>query len=146
MREVLEALKQVLKKDIKKLVDKGDVTPAEVETLTKALCLYDMVEERLMLENGYAGFSNDYSQRYYRDGGSYEGMPDPYSYDGNSYRRGRSQTTGRYMSRDYNGGRSGHSINDRMIAKLEEMVDQAPNDYERQQILRQIEKMRNGEM
>lgn len=146
MQEILEELKQVLKKDIKKVVDKGDVTPTEVETLTKALCLYDMVEERLMLENGYAGFSNDYSQRYYRDGGSYEMMPDPYSYDGNSYRRGRSQTTGRYMSRGQNGGRSGHSINDRMIAKLEEMVDQAPNDYERQQILRQIEKMRNGEM
>lgn len=52
---------------------------------------------------------------------------------------------GQYVSRDY-GGRSGHSLNDRMIAKLEEMIDQASSEYERQQIMRQIEKIRGGEM
>lgn len=138
MRETLESLKQLLSKEIRKVVDKGALTPTEVESLTKAMCLYQMVEERLMLETGYAGFNEGYSSRYYRDD-----MPDPfYPNNGASYRRGRNPVNGQYVSRDYMNGRSGHSINDRMIAKLEEMVDQAPNEYERQQILRQIEKMR----
>lgn len=140
MRETLEALKQLLEKETKKVVDKGALTPTEVESLTKAMCLYQMVEERLMLETGYAGFNDSYSSRYYRDEMQ---MPDPYySNTGASYRRGRNPMNGQFVSRDYMNGRSGHSINDRMIAKLEEMVDQASNEYERQQILRQIEKMR----
>lgn len=153
MRETLEALEKILKKEIKTVIDKGTMTPTELDTIMKAMCAYDMAEERIMKESGYEGFSRDggYSHRNYRDMGMSNMMPDQMmygnsynSYDGNSYARGRSPITGRYVSRDnYDSGRSGHSVNDRMIAALEQMVDQASNDYERQQILRQIEKMRN---
>lgn len=120
------------------------MTPSELDNVYKAFCLYKMVEERLMLETGYAGIGDGYSGHYYRDGMSYD-MPDPYLYrdDGASYRRGRNPMNGQYVSRDYGNGRSGHSIKDRMIANLEQMVDQASSDYERQQILREIEKMRS---
>lgn len=147
MRETLESLEKILKKEIKTVADKGTMTPSELDTITKAMCLYQIVEERLMLEGGYDAFrSNDsYSQRYYRDMmppevslyNSYDN-----SYD-NSYARGRSPITGRYVSRD-RGGRSGHSIKDRMIDSLERMMDQAGSEYERQEVMRQIEKIRNG--
>lgn len=153
MRETLEALEKVLKKEIKAVTDKGTMTPSELDTIMKAMCCYDMAEERIMKESGYEGFSKDgYSQRYYRDnmgGGNSNYMPDmmpvSYNYDGNSYARGRSPITGRYVSRDYNNGHSGHSIKDRMIDSLERMMDQAGSEYERQEIARQIEKMRSGE-
>lgn len=64
---------------------------------------------------------------------------DPRMYDGLSGRRMRSSTTGRYMSgnntRSYgmpDPGYSGHSIKDRMVAKLEEMYDEAKTEHERQ--------------
>ena len=146
MKETLEALEKVLKKEIKAVTDKGTMTPSELDTIMKAMCVYDMAEERIMKESGYEGFSKDsYSQRYYRDNYMPDMMPMPYnSYDGNSYARGRSPVTGRYVSRDYNSGRSGHSIKDRMIDSLERMMDQAGSEYERQEVMRQIEKIRNG--
>lgn len=150
MKEALEALKRTLGKEIKTVAEKGSMTPAELEAVTKAMCLYEMIDERLMLEGGYDTFrsADNYSQRYYRDNSmagmnsmnSYY-MPDQMSY--NSYARGRSPVTGRYVSRDYESGRSGHSIKDRMIDQLERMMDQAGSEYERQEILREIEKMRS---
>ena len=39
-------------------------------------------------------------------------------------------------------GYSGHSINDRMIESLEHLIDQTEGDYERQQIINEIESLR----
>ena len=88
-------------------------------------------------------------------------------YSENSYRRGRSRTTGRYMSRDnsndyydnsgrnyrdsgnssrrYNdsSGYSGHSLKDRMIAKLEEMLDDTQSRHEEQFINQWIDRLAN---
>lgn len=91
----------------------------------------------------------------------------------NSFARGRSPFTGRFMSRDgvpmgtlnphtstlsynreysnsmdnmsrrYDGGYSGHSVNDRMIASLEKEYDNANSDYEKEQIRKEIEHLRN---
>lgn len=83
----------------------------------------------------------------------------------NSFAHGRSPFTGRFVSRDgvpmgtlsynrdysngmdnmsrrYDGGYSGHSINDRMIASLEREMDHATSDYERNQIQNEIEHLR----
>lgn len=87
----------------------------------------------------------------------------------NSFARGRSPFTGRFVSRDgvpmgtvtphmsnltydrdysnnmsrrYDGGYSGHSVNDRMIASLEKEYDNATTDYEREQIRKEIEHLR----
>lgn len=91
----------------------------------------------------------------------------------NSFARGRSPFTGRFVSRDgvpmgtsmphmttlsygrdysnnmdnmsrrYDGGYSGHSVNDRMIASLEKEYDNANSEYEKEQIRKEIEHLRN---
>lgn len=139
MKDKLVKLDDILSKDIEREVDKiitaGTINPTEVKTVTDAICL--------MLKSLEFG-------EWLQDG---EGM-------GSSYRRGRSPVTGRYVSRSMDpysmsmhdgsyGGRaynmdmydrdySGHSIKDRMIAKLETMVDMAKSDYERQEVMNAI--------
>lgn len=77
----------------------------------------------------------------------YPGMT--YSYDGDmdySGMRGR-DAAGRFVSRGrmaHDMTHSGHSIEDRVISKLEEMMDSAKSDYERQrlnQFIRVVESM-----
>ena len=53
----------------------------------------------------------------------------------------RSPVTGRYVSRDM--GYSSHSINDKMIAKLETAYDDAQSQYEREEIRKEIDRLRN---
>lgn len=48
------------------------------------------------------------------------------------------------MSRRYDGGYSGHSVNDRMIASLEKEMDHAETEYERKQIRDEIEHLRKN--
>lgn len=186
MEKTLEHLKETLEDEIKKITKKGDITPAELESVQKAVCTIDMIKKmnegesegrsmdgsygsyrgysrRNMRFNpmAYEGSYGDYSERNYRDsyanrmyhdGGSYE---DSYgdSY-GDSYRRGRSPVTGRYISRNSyrdNRGRnsyadeySGHSIVDRMVARLENMMDEAKTDHERQTVNEWINRLQGG--
>lgn len=74
-----------------------------------------------------------------------------YGDSGYSEERGRSPVTGRYISRGMSGrggnnngggGYSGHSIEDRMIASLEQQMDQAQSDYERNMIEEEINHIR----
>lgn len=70
------------------------------------------------------------------DDRSYEGGR---MYDGRSHMRGRSYgyedgdeyMSGRRMIISYDNGYSGHSIDDRIVDALEQMMDQAVTDYER---------------
>ena len=83
-----------------------------------------------------------------------EVIPDEYSMAMSSMRRSRSPVTGRYVSNTnfrepaYNndgmGGYSGHSIHDRAIAMLEGAMDTTQSQYERQELARIIEQVRNG--
>lgn len=86
--------------------------------------------ERSMRRNNYAYmpdmYGNAYANRY----------PMNYNYD-NSYGNGRGSWT---ATGDY----SGHSIKDRMIDKLERMVDEAKSDYERQEIMNEIAKLKQS--
>lgn len=77
--------------------------------------------------------------------GAYEGAYDG-SYDGsydnsndNSYRRGRDQRTGRYVSRDR--GYSRAMDKERMIGKLQDMMDDAPSDKERRTLQQCVDKL-----
>lgn len=94
--------------------------------------------------NGF-GFGNDGSgRRYYHDSYGYDE-----SYHGDSYRRGRSPVTGRYISRgedhmSYRDGYSGHSIKDRMVARLEDMMDEAKTDHERQTVSEWINRLQSN--
>ena len=144
----LSNLKEMLEEEIRKITKKGDITPAELENMTKTVCLLEKINE---LEAGEMDgeYSEGYSNRTRMNNmrpmhrQSYGDDFDSYS-NYASYERGRSPRTGRYVSRgidsyshdDYQGhnGYSGHSIRDRMISKLEEMYDDAKTDHERETV------------
>ena len=127
MDDLMQELETLVKKEIRKIVQKGDLTPVELDNATKAVCLLRKIEG---FEEGEYEDSNSYRMPYRES-------PDRPMY---SNRRTRSTRTGHYMSRDT--GMSGHSIVDRAIAALESMVDTAQTDYERQQIIEMIDKIR----
>ena len=133
--------------------------------------VYGMDEEGSEEENGMSrrGMNRSYGMRYmdgnymdnrYMDGRYMDGhymngryMDGPYM-DGryivdyykdphqnwNHYDGMRSPVTGKYISRDGN-GMSSHSLKDRMIARLEEMYNEAVNEYEREEIRKEIKKI-----
>lgn len=148
LKKSLDSLKEVLNEEIKKVTKKADITPTELENMTKTLCLIEKI--KMIEEGGEYWDEEGQSGRSYtmnRNGGYSYGMPDPYYYDGMSGRRMRSPSTGRYVSgnRSYGMsegyGYSGHSIKDRMIAKLEEMYDEASTDHERQVVNEWIDRL-----
>lgn len=139
LNKMLEKAVDSLEDVIRGITRKDNMSPAELEHLSKSICIIERIKNIQREEGG-----EEYSE--------------------NSYRRGRSRTTGRYVSRDGNSNRdysegnssrsyensnrhydsgnsrgyydssgySGHSIKDRMISRLEEMYDEAQNDHERQ--------------
>lgn len=70
--------------------------------------------------------------------GSYDGSYDA-SNDG-SYRRGRDERTGRYVSRD-RGNYSRAADKERMIGKLQDMMDDAPSEKERRVLQQCVDKL-----
>lgn len=153
LNKSLESLKDLLNEEIRKVTKKGDITPTELENMTKTLCLIEKIK---MVEDGHDYWDNGepgMSGRHYPMR-SY-GIPD-WRYDGMSGTR-RSSTTGRYMSGDNMSGRyydrsygmpdpgySGHSIKDRMVAKLESMYDEAKTDHERQVVEEWIRRLEDA--
>lgn len=115
----LDELSELVAKELKKINSKPEMTPADLKAATDVMCLLEKIEK---IQNGEfeEGYSND---------------------RGGSYRRMRSPTTGRYMDRGY----SGHSVHDRMIAALEELMDQAKTDYDRETISNGIRMIRQYE-
>lgn len=127
---------KLVKKEVKKIVEKGDLTPQELESLYKAACL----AEKLMCLGCDTGEMGDASYGYtYGHMNGYPYMP----MGGYSEARGRSPVTGRYISRGMD-GMSGHSIEDRMIAALEQQMDAAKTEYERKTIQDEIQRIRMG--
>lgn len=165
MDKTLEHLKETLEDEIKKVTKKGDITPSELESIQNAVCTIEMINrmsqgnfdgEQSMNSYGYSGRNvayrhmpdySGYDHRSYGDSyGDYSGRyyHDSYGYEGDSYRRGRSPVTGRYISRGHEDGYSGHSIMDRMVARLESMFDEAKTDHERQTVSEWINRLRNS--
>lgn len=134
MHKRIEKFQEILEKDLKEKLDKvinaGTVSPEDLTIIDKAAdVMLDLI---------------NYDECMMEKGGN--------SYDEYSTRRGRSMTTGRYMSRDtmpmsmgrsmeqysgrrsYNGGYSGHFRD-----KLEMLYNEAQNEDER----RMVEEMMN---
>lgn len=131
MHECIEKFQEILKKDLKEKLEKvnsaGTVTPDDLMVIDKAT---DVMLDLLKYEEWTMGEGEN-------------------SYGGYSTRRGRSATTGRYVSRDsyphnmrsyddgysmrrsYDNGYSGHN---RMIDELERMYDSTQNEHERHMI------------
>lgn len=161
LMELIEELckaAELVKSEVAKIVKKGDLTPAELESLYKATCLAEKLnkccngEEMNSMGYGYGyGYGGQSQMMPQGNGyGGYGGYGEQYggpgmgSMVGYSEARGRSPVTGRYISRGMNSGYSGHSIEDRMVASLEQQMDSAKSDYEREIIRKEIERIRMG--
>lgn len=134
--KTLDELNGLIEKELKKMVDKGDLSASELQAAKEAVCL---MEKIIGLEEG------TYEQSYrmpMHSARSY-GYPDRMMYEDSSYERGRSPRTGRYVSRDR--GYSGHSIGDRAVDKLESMMDEAGSEYEREVLEKYIRMIRADE-
>lgn len=144
--QMFDQLKELLCKDIKSVIAKGDITPPDYQALDTAVDIYkDAVTIRAMIEYD---MPDDYMQGYTsgamrsswdpNPNGVVLGVREPYygtnSWDdgmgGNSYARGRSMTTGRYVSRD-----------DEIGSKLNHMMQTATSEQERQMISRLMNEM-----
>ena len=140
-RELLEKGEKALERELEKLLSKSELTSADWDAVKKAMCIFNMMEGcmngELVGEDGmsYGYYPRTHYGRDWEDG--YSGM------------RGRSPVTGRYISRGYSNdgmsGYSGHSIEDRMIMALEQQMDGAKSNYEREQIEKEIRRIRRGE-
>lgn len=132
---VMDTLKNI-DESIETLNKKKDLTPSDLEILCKAYKL------KMDLE-GYGGSSRGMNTRHYErmQMGRSEG---DWRAEG-SYAPMRSPVTGRYVSRDRM-GMSGHSIKDRMIARLEEMYDEAQGEFEREEIRKEIRRIESETM
>lgn len=121
---------QLLDSCIEDMNKKKDLSPSDLEILCKAYKLRRelKMDEMEMGESEWDNSSSMYSRRNV--------MPRVYM---DSYAPMRSPVTGRYISRD--GGMSGHSLKDRMIAKLEGMYDEAQTEYEREELRKEIRRI-----
>lgn len=143
--DALMDLKKVLEDQICEIAKKNDISPTELERLYKAVDILKDIETIWAMKD--YGDEEGYSGRYpyyMRDGGDSYG----YSDRGASYRRGRSQTTGRYVSREMprysmedrsyayggGGGYSGHNNREDLKMDLRMMLDSAKSDKERMAI------------
>lgn len=149
MEKVLHDVKELLEEEIKKITKKGDISANELANLEKAVCLADRVQDMLNDMEGYSEGESYGMHPRNRMMNPRMNYSDDAMYSG---RRGRSPVTGRYISRGmepmygyhddmYAHGYSGHSINDRMIAKLEEMYDTAKTEHEKEVVDKWIKRL-----
>jgi hypothetical protein len=138
-QRVLEEIEDKVVAELKELTQKDSISVAELEAMTKATCLLEKID--MLKENEMYSMSMDYDRYPMARGRSYaRGGEESYTRGGEeSYERGRYSRTGRSMSRE--NGYSGHSIKDRMIDRLEQMVDEAKTDHERQVIETWIDRL-----
>lgn len=129
MEKTYKSLKDTLEDQVKLIAKKGDqITPEEVMSLKNALSSIEKICDLMQME----GYSEGYS-----------------------YGSNRSPVTGRYISHGVPHGYArmsygdayshmyGHSIKDRMVARLEPMYDEAKTEHERQMIANAINQIQS---
>jgi hypothetical protein len=144
--KILEDGERKLEADLKKLISKSELSPADYDAFKKAMCILGMIENYpggMMDEEGMS-----YGYPMSRNAAPYRGYS-MNSMGHDSYGRMRSPVTGRYISNGVNDGTyangySGHSVNDRMIMALEQSIQPDMNEYERQKVEEEIRRLRRG--
>lgn len=137
--ERYDTYRDKVEKMLDQLFAKPDISAAELKNASEAVCFLESLDK---LERGKA-----MRDEYGSYGANSWVASGPYPEYGDNYgRRMRSSTTGRYMNGPNAGQIYGHSIKDRMVAQLEDMMDQAHNDYERKEIQTEIQKLRMNDM
>lgn len=146
MEKTYECLKDTLEEQIKLISKKGDkITPDDNMSLYYALKSLKEIERKMMYPEG-AMEQDGYSY-------GYEHMYRP----NHMYGTNRSPVTGRYISNgssphgtmrmaygDHYDHMYGHSIKDRMVARLEPMYDEAKTEHERQMISNAINQIQSN--
>ncbi len=112
MEEMVSKIKDMAKDEFRDIINKGHMTPMDVDMSTKLLCLIEKAENYLDDEG--------YSKRSY--------MNPHESYRMRSYK---------YDDRKY----SGHDIKDRMIDSLERMMVDAKTDHEKEIVNKWIDRI-----
>lgn len=140
MEKTYECLKDTLEEQIKLISKKGDkITPEDNMSLYYALKSLQEIERKMMNPDG-AMEQDEYSYGY-----------------GQMRGRSRSPVTGRHISNgssphgtmrmaygDHYDHMYGHSIKDRMVARLEPMYDEAKTEHERQMISNAINQIQSN--
>ena len=140
--ESLNKLKEMLHCEIDKIAGQGELTTGSLESVGKLLDAIKDIDEISMHEGedgysqrGYGGqimyYPND---MYYDNGGSPRGM---------SLRGGRSYRNNMNMN-SYRGMNSYADSKDHMLDQLQEMMDSATNERERQAIQKCIRQIEQG--
>lgn len=134
MMDTLYELKELIMRELDQIVEKGDMSSAEIDNTKDAVKVIKMICE---MEDEY---DSGYSQRNYY----IEEMPERWNRN-NSYASGRNYRGGRYSmrgGRSYDNGYSRHGgDNEYMIRNLEKAMDEATTDKERQMISECIDKL-----
>lgn len=120
MDKTYECLKDTIEEQIRSISKKGDaITAQEMSSLKDALSALEKIEKRMGEE------------QYFKEGYRYGDHRSPVS--GRYIKSGTPHTNHIY----------GHSIKDRMIARLEPMYDEATSEHERQMIANTISRIQN---
>lgn len=144
MNKTYSKIEEKLDSDICELLKKPNMSRDELMMLGQAVdILKDISTVKAM--DAYGGNEDDYSSASFASRAMTRRSMD-YSRgyeDGMSMAQNRSPRTGRFVSgndgwdtsgRRYMDGRSGHSINDRMVDNIERMYDNAGTEHERAEI------------
>lgn len=158
--KLLEKINDSIEDAIKPILKKGEsMTPVDLDNLTKAVCIVEKIKR---IEGGNSFDDEDYSDDgySYRRGrspitGRYvsrDSMPNNRHYDyhdtGNTMHSTHAYDSGASTRRYYDGSNSrgnysGHSIQDRMIDRLERMIDEAQNEHERETVAKWIKRLKD---
>lgn len=131
-REIMKAFEKLILENMKKIVDKGDVTPAEIVNMKEAYCLMNEMTKH-MNQDMAEDYDMDNSQR--RSGANYR-MRNMSMRSGNYY---PGHDRGWYGT--YSVNRSGHSDTESRIRDLEQRRMNAASDSERMLIDEWIEQL-----
>lgn len=159
MNKIWYDLKELIEREVSKVVMKNELIPQDIEMLDKVtdiakdICCMEKDESEKF--GGYPSekrfaMSYDNSNGYPMNGMNlpnvmYDNQRN--SFDGNSYGRGnQGNQSNRNMSgaNQYSNNSSMHSIEDRIVHEMELMMDNTGSDYEKQKLQEYIRKMRSG--
>lgn len=126
MKRELDDLKELLQNELKKINKKGDLTPSELDSATKVVCLLEMIEKYKARYESEEG-SDGYSMR----------RPPMYPYDGYSRKSGMSRG-GHYT------GYNRHGDHEAYTEMLEGLLGEAQTDAERRTLMDFIDRLRTN--
>lgn len=105
----LHELKELMLSEVDKVVQRGDISPSELESMNYAV---DIIKDICEITEDKGHSSRGYM-----------------TYDGASYRRGRDRDTGRYVSRDDMVSKledmRSHSMDEQSRRMLDRWIDEA---------------------